>query len=1434
MGLRPWRVLSLSLLVFTLAVGLSPLGVHLMLSLVRGQLTDAGWELTVANPSGSLWQGVELGQVRTEDERSWATVDTVQISLWQWRIRVHGLRARWQRASASETLSPSVQDLSIPGYLPRFSIRRARIDVVQGDSLRWRGSGLELDWLPPGRVPGRLDLTTSGWLSTPEGPVRVTAGLFAVPQDQVVRIHLQEIHLQDVSLWGENLNAMARGAFVVGLQGAMPLEMELEVNLTFGQLEAQPEQDFAIPPDISQLNGQVKLTGDLRPMSLAGIFSYEGETPWVAPVAGNGQLRADSESLWLDSLTGVIADGQLAAAGALQLDAGLRAKATLGDFDIGTLLSPLSGRADARVTLASTSGGRRIDMKVDAPAVGGLAGDAVDLQLSAQIVGVDLRATASSDVLGQLDVQGTLRDTVRLDMTGDLQGEVWLGRPTPFALTGHAAWPEFDLALVSESFPFGADPGLVSAQIHLGADRHLEIKAQAGSGSLTTRAVFDLTTSRFDTLHVAAHEFDLRRWKPTLEGMLDGEVGGRGAIGFGVETRGGIRIDSLQLGDWQVEGPVGVAGHSTQGRLHLDARGDGLDLTLSAAADSVRVEARLSGMRLQRQADSIFVRGMVRGSAPWQDLSGPTLSLSIDSMSIHRADLFVHTLEPIQVETRPESFDMTDAHLSTAIGPATLKALRRGRQWSVSSWVDSLKLAPWQAWEATQGRARLYIAGASPYPTITASVDADALLLQGHDLGPLSVQVDLDELGTRVSLQMGADSSSALHARLTAPVHLLDAVARAQHEARLQVVAENYDVHAATPGKRNDSTSVRLTGQLDVTLPLSQIANNPDWSHWQGHAAIDQFWIQRPTGRLRLTDRASARLDSGALVVDALHLEMEVDRLDTVVVPTVGSVELSGVLDTMVSDLRLRLRDIDLQSAVTLFGAETNLSGLISAEAIFTGTAARPALDVEGAAQLDELGLLTVRAKGRPLGWKALAKWRTPAQDELTASIGVPPDSQGWPDWRGGEMRLRSSGIELTALLDQWGELDDLAGRVEVDLSVSNLLQPQLLGEVDVEALQLALLDMTPGYRFAAGQIYFDGSSQGRLVGFAGTSTEGTGRLELSGTLRLPTFLTPELDLHLLLDDVPYRYADIFDVDDVDADLTWEQRRDGGRLSGFLRLNEPTAQVHLVNLAAAVAPPPSVQNELMERTRLDLFIDIDEMQTLSEISDVVLDGGIRIYGTLSKPRFQGELDILAGHLLLLSRRFEFDRGRIITDRLLPTYSVLDIAYDPLLLDPELDLQATALVYDQTSETDREVSLELRGTAQETAPILTSPGLGNNEVLNLLAFGDPIAEDGDRNVLYAAAGQLLLSRQARRVGLDEFQLLSSGSVLGTTIGESSVRVGKYLDWPLSVWLRYEGLASHMATGQFEAEYRVTKLLKIDARTNSDRGVYGIGIVLEKDF
>jgi len=119
-------------------------------------------------------------------------------------------------------------------------------------------------------------------------------------------------------------------------------------------------------------------------------------------------------------------------------------------------------------------------------------------------------------------------------------------------------------------------------------------------------------------------------------------------------------------------------------------------------------------------------------------------------------------------------------------------------------------------------------------------------------------------------------------------------------------------------------------------------------------------------------------------------------------------------------------------------------------------------------------------------------------------------------------------------------------------------------------------------------------------------------------------------------------------------------------------------------------------------------------------------------------------------------------------------------------------------------------------------------------MNLLAFGDPLAPSAGGEVLAVAAGQLLLSRQARKFGLDEFQLLSSGSVLGATIGKPSLRVGKYIESPLSVWLRYEGLTSRMSTGQLEAEYRITNLLKIDARTNSDRGVYGIGLVLEKDF
>ncbi len=1421
------RRLVAGLLGILLVLGLSPLGTHLLLWLVQNSAADAGWEVHVEETTGSLLAGVRLHQLRAEGHGSWVTADTVALDLWRWQVEVALMRTRWQFTSAAEgAAADERRDIAVPSFvedLPEIRIRQGLIDVFRDDTLVWRGSSLHLQRRKPWNGQAdRLEVTTSGSLLLGEIRWRISTHMAADLRDELLHIDIENLTFQE----GAAL-VVLHGPVVLDISSGLPLKAGLSV---FGYLD----DGDRTRPSRSQFNADpLKIAGGLLPLSLTVSGSFHGESPWTQSFEGQAAGRIDSVAVWLDTLTARVAEGSLMGSASRSFDGHLTGQAVLADFELAHLQLPLQGRATARGLIESSSDAEVIELAVESQAVGGLATDSVDVRFEARLANGGLQAMARSDRLGNLHAEGSLGDSGRLQLNGELDAEAWLGRPTPMSVQGTMISSDLDLSLETDQFPFGADLGALHARVQKTGDQ-LTIDAQAAEGDLVASALLDLPAVRFDVLQIEAHQFEMSRWDPSMKGTLDGSLDGRGSIGFDVETQAGVRIDSLQLADWKLEGPVDLAANTAAGALTLEVRGDELNMVVAIDRDSVRAKGQLSGTRLRRSADSVYLRGEFAATLPWIDAAALTLSATLDSASVRRAGWFAHTTGPFHVESGPDSFNLTQTDLATTIGQTRVKARQIDREWLLSGRIDSLTLPPTSSWAVRSGQAQFTVSGLAPHPLIDLSLQAEDLLMGGQNLGTLSVSARIEDGATKAGLDLGVRGTKRLQIHLTAPVHVMDTGRRADEEVRLQITAHDYVTSSNPDSATADSTSLHLSGQLDVSVPVSQLDDDMDWSHWRGHSTISRFQIRRPTGGLRLLEPATAHLDSGALNIEDLSMALEVDRLDTALIRTVGTIEVTGRLDTIVSNLRLRMKDIDLAQASRLLSLDADVAGGFNGEAVFTGTPDRPALDMEFGAQLPELGLVTMRVRGRPLGWNALAKWRTPAQDELTASLGVPPDSQGWPDWQGARLRLRSSGIEQTALLNRWGELDDLAGRVQVDLSVSDLLQPKLEGVVDVEALQLALLDMQPGYRFDVGQIRFDGGSKGDLVGFSGTSTEGSGRLELGGTLNWPTTFSPELDLHLLLDDVPYRYADIFDVDDVDADLTWKQWEGGGRLAGFLRLNDPVAQVQLVDLTTAVPPPPAVQNDLLEQTSLDLFIDIDDLQTYSEISDVVLDGGIRLYGTLSKPRFQGELDIREGHLLLLSRRFEFDRGRIITDRLVPTYSVLDIAYDPLLLDPELDLHATAMVRDNTSEVDREVTLELLGTARGTAPVLTSPGLGDTEVLNLLAFGDPVGGTASEDFLYAAAGQLLLSRQARRVGLDEFQLLSSGGVMGATIGEPSVRVGKYLDWPLSVWLRYEGLTRDMTTGQFEAEYRITNLLKIDARTNSDRGVYGVGIVLEKDF
>ena len=107
------------------------------------------------------------------------------------------------------------------------------------------------------------------------------------------------------------------------------------------------------------------------------------------------------------------------------------------------------------------------------------------------------------------------------------------------------------------------------------------------------------------------------------------------------------------------------------------------------------------------------------------------------------------------------------------------------------------------------------------------------------------------------------------------------------------------------------------------------------------------------------------------------------------------------------------------------------------------------------------------------------------------------------------------------------------------------------------------------------------------------------------------------------------------------------------------------------------------------------------------------------------------------------------------------------------------------------------------------------------------------EEENRGALYSVAGQLLLSRQVKKIGLDEFQLLTSGTIL-ETVGQPAVHVGKYVKWPLPLWLRYEGLTNDMSLGELRLEYKVKPYLTITGSSQSEKERYGLGMGIEKDF
>ena len=328
-----------------------------------------------------------------------------------------------------------------------------------------------------------------------------------------------------------------------------------------------------------------------------------------------------------------------------------------------------------------------------------------------------------------------------------------------------------------------------------------------------------------------------------------------------------------------------------------------------------------------------------------------------------------------------------------------------------------------------------------------------------------------------------------------------------------------------------------------------------------------------------------------------------------------------------------------------------------------------------------------------------------------------------------------------------------------------------------------------------------------------------------------------------------------FKADDIDLDISFAGSLSASKLAGRVLLDRPQSEASLVVLTLPVPPPPpALRDEFLENMALAVEVEIRGLALDSELAEVEASGAIEVGGTFYKPLFQGDITIDEGQVFVLNEQFDITQGRVVFNRLAPTKSILDVMYDPLELNPTLDLQAqTKEIEDINDDKKYVATLTLRGSAQRVVPRLSakpSEGesgdpLGTQGTVNLLAFGmadfDYVGAFGSTSealntaatAFGTVAGQLL-SKQVEKVGLNEFTVLPSSEIAGAEPG-TALRAGKYLGGlPLPLWVRYEALLKEMAWGEVRVEHKIKSFLTIVGAAQSKYDSYGLGIGLKREF
>ncbi len=1443
------------LLVLVLVVGVTPLGPQLLCAILVRQVPEYGWRLELGGAGGSFLGEVVLHQVKAVNDAAGVEVEVERLAWapWSYAVQLSRPTVRLLPGSAPGPGEAAVSDTSsrfLPlSYLPEMIVHQGGFQWERADGSRLQVVDLEAHYQTVGDSLGMLSLAQAKYGlergGRPWGQV-LLQGRLVLGRQQVEAEELR------ATLHNEVLGAELQGKGRLGLSRGMPVDFSLESTLRADSLAARVE---------------VTLQGRLEPPDLQIQIEGNGAHPDLGPLELVAAAEVDSQQVRLDSLrlNGLEAELQGHAVYHLAADS-LEARLQLRDLE----LKRLPGLSLEGVV----EGGLRTGMNLrDERYAADLELHARALDLAGGPVGVDLVGTYRPDRGTRLELHSELGHLLAggwSDPTGrnydlELEGAVetaWIlgGDADPVQVRGRARPDSLELDLELVSLPFETLPGgSVQLELLLRQHRFLEAGLLFEEDQARLDLTADVVKGEIGGFDGALMPLDLGRFGPRLEGRVQGQVDAAGGLDAAtLEMAARFDIEDVAYAGWHA-GPL---------KLHLDYR----DQRLGARLESPTFQARATldtsgrfagrldgdGTLLERRPTTPAVVDssgsvVLGGRLQWSGHLGHSDSLQVradlDRLQLEQGIWWVSSAGSLQVRYAGERAEIGRLQLDTPLGILRIAGAGRRDSLQLEADITSLTLKSLiPGWEG-DGGGQLSLGGTLQNPQVKGRIELNRAALSGRPLGDLNLDVQLaDSLELEAELNQGGEAGPELQVRFALPAAALWSAAGDTSSSHMHLVlaARHLDLDALLSHALADSARGLLAMKGDVSAPVALLADPLQWRDLRGLLRFDRLEVEKEKLRATLPDTGTVILKGDHMILSDLGLALEVyDRGREGFRPG-GRLRLEGRLQPAGSSLlTLGLEDLDL-SVLDRLEMGSLPAGRADLQGRLGGSLQDPVLEMDWVIAFEDLGDMNGRCEAGAQGGSADLVWITTIGDSLRVGIALPWNLEaGKVAWERGTMQARTAGLDLLAFLDRFPDLEHLGGGLSLDLKVENLTEAVAVrGRMDIAGLALTLLDSQPRYVFEPGSLVFDGR-RGELYGFAGRSHEGEGRLGLSGFVEMRSLSDFVYQIGLEAEDLPYSYDDIFDAPGVDLNLSLEATPTGSLLAGHVRMDGARVEPALIDLSAPPVPPPppAVRNDFFERMELDVEVDVRAMEVENEFMDLAVEGSAIAYGTFFKPKFQGEMRVVEGKVFLLNRAFDFRKGRINLDKLVPTYSILDLAYDPFLLNPEVDIEAVTRVIialDAGEENEEyEIVFQLRGPALEVEPKFLADGLTDNQTLRLLAFGyrsvSTLTDDKFRGagVLYTTAGQLLVSPQIKKIGLDEFQILPSGTVLGT-VGKISLSMGRYFRGPLPLWVRYEAATSHPSLGQFSVEHKLGSYLTITASAHSEYERYGLGVGLKKKF